>query len=81
MSNLRMEKKVLSKEAIDLSGCEKNQDGDYLLKEFIDGKDYCDLKNFSWIWSIGEHLETGKIFASTSNKFYQNPLYKCLFLR
>lgn len=80
-TNRRMNEKVLSGEAIDISGCERNADGDYILKEFIEGKDYCNNFHQVWIWSIGKHYETGQILASHGNKFYQNPEYECLFLR
>jgi hypothetical protein len=68
-------------EAIDLSGNAKTADGFYILDEFVDEKDYCDSKREAWIWSIGQNLKTGQILASTSSCFYQDPEYKCLFLR
>lgn len=76
-----MREKVSKYEAIDISDKPKNKDGDYILNTFIEDKDYCDIKEEFWIWSIGEHIITGEILASTSNKFYQNPDYNCLFLR
>ena len=81
MLNLRMQEKLKAREAIDVSKCEKTPEGDYILKEFTEGKDYCDGKKEHWIWSIGKHKVTGQIVASTSTKFYQNEDYECLWLR
>lgn len=81
MMNLRMKEKIEKGEAIDIGGCKRTTDGDYILTEFINDVDYCDGTEEAWIWSIGEHIETHRIYASTSNKFYQNPAFRCLFLR
>ena len=75
-----MIEKVNSGEAIDLSKNE-TKDGFYILKVFVDGADYCDLKNETWIWSIGKNYDTGQILASTDTVFYQNPDFECLWLR
>ena len=75
-----MIEKVNSGEAIDLSKNE-TKDGFYILKQFVDGADYCDLKNETWIWSIGKNYKTGQILASTDTVFYQNPDFECLWLR
>ena len=49
---------------------------------FVEDVDYCDAKREVWIWSIGKELTSaGRIFASTSGEFYQNPKFECLFLR
>jgi hypothetical protein len=76
-----MEEMIQSGEAIDLSNNKRTEDGDYILDEFVDGSDYCDAKREVWIWSIGQHVQTGQIIASTATYFYQNPNYNCLFLR
>jgi hypothetical protein len=70
-------------EAIDLSNNARNENGDYILNDnqFVDGSDYCDAKKEAWIWSIGQHVKTGQILASTAAYFYQNPNYNCLWLR
>ena len=81
MLNKAMQRKLDSGECIDIGDRPKNEDGDYILDAFEDGKDYCDGKNEWWIWSIGKHYESGQILASTSSKFYQNDAYECLFLR
>lgn len=81
MINISMQEKLERGEAIDISSCTQNAEGDYLLKDFEDGKDYCDAKNECWIWSIGKHNVYKTILASTTTKFYQNPSYRCLFLR
>lgn len=81
MTNLRMQSKLRSGDAIDVSGCERTPEGDYVLKEFVEDKDYCNAKTEQWMWSIGRELATGRIIASESNKLYQNPAYECLWLR
>ena len=81
MMNLSMERKLRAGEAIDVSKCKRNTDGDYILTEFNDNTDYCDAKTETWIWSIGKSRETGIILASSSTKFYNNPKFECLFLR
>lgn len=80
MLNLRMQEMLEEGEAIDISECLKDSEGNYILKEFIDGKDYCDAKKECWIWSIGQ-AKNGLIYASTDCRFYGNPKFKCLFLR
>lgn len=67
--------------AIDISNCEKTSDGYYVLPNFIDGKDYCDLKLEKWIWSIGYHLIKKEYHASLGTDLYENNEYKCVWLR
>lgn len=81
MQNLKMLEKLEKYDAVDVSIFPKNQDGDYILPEYVDGVDYCDADTEQWIWSIGVHNGTGQILASTTGKFYQNPEYKCVWLR
>lgn len=76
-----MEEKLDKGEAIDISSCKRTPEGHYVLKEFVDEVDYCNAKDEHWIWSIGKNYKTGQILASTGNIFYENPDYKCLFLR
>lgn len=54
--NRAMERKLKAHRAIDVSGCERTATGDYLLREFVDGVDYCDAQSEEWIWSIGKLL-------------------------
>ncbi len=81
MPNLRMREKIANGEAIDLSKNQQTPEGYYILDDFEDGSDYCNLETESWIWSIGRHLVTGQILAAHNTVFYQNPDYECLFLR
>lgn len=81
MNNLVMERKIKNGKAIDVSKCERDGDGNYILESFTEDIDYCDASTETRIWSIGEHVETGRILAATNVKFYQNPAYKCLWLR
>lgn len=55
--------------------------GLYSLREFTEGKDYCDADQEAWIWSIGRNRKTGEIQAATDSRFYQNPDYHCLWIR
>ena len=84
MINLRMQERLESGEALDVNKIGKqhpSMDRVWILNRFIEDVDYCDAETECWIWSIGRHRETGEIHASTSNQFYQNPDYECLFLR
>lgn len=81
MTNLAMKRKIEKGEAIDIATCYRTGEGDYILPEFIEEKDYCDSKLESWIWSIGRNYKTGLILASTNTKFYMNNEFECLFLR
>ncbi len=76
-----MQRKMQAGEAVDVSGFPLNPDGDYILPDYADDIDYCNSKTEEWIWSIGRHRESGQILASTSQKFYQNPAFECLWLR
>lgn len=82
----RMDEEVETGEAIDLSDCVRTPEGFYVVPserapEEGATRDYCDLKQRVWIWSIGRHRETRVIHASTDGRLYQNPAYECLWLR
>lgn len=88
MLNQAMKRKLDAKEAIDVSKCER--DGTFYIvtdsvatEEAIrdDGLDFCDKAEERWIWSIGKRHTDGKILASLSAEFYQNPDYECIWLR
>lgn len=84
MKNLRMQEKLEEADAVDVNKIGRphpDMPGVWILNTFIEDVDYCDAANESWIWSIGRHRVTGEIHASTSNQFYQNPDYECLWLR
>jgi hypothetical protein len=81
MQNRAMLRKITSGQCIDISDCMRTVDGHYVLREFVEGKDYCDAADEAWIWSIGKHRETGIILASRASDLYQNPEVECLFLR
>ena len=55
--------------------------GVWVLDNFLEGMDYCDADGEDWIRSIGKDIQTGKIYASSDNRFYQNPKFVCLWLR
>jgi hypothetical protein len=80
MRNKRMEEKIQNGEALDLSSNER-EGRYYVLKEVVDGMDYCDAVRECWIWSIGRRNSDGKILADTTGVFYQNPDFECLWLR
>ncbi len=89
MHNLAMLKKLSDGKCIDLSGCEKTEDGSFILtpeqaKKVSDPMgdwDLCIAVTEKWVWSVGSHKETGQVLASLNNIFYQNPDYHCLWLR
>lgn len=85
MKNKAMERKLKSGDAIDVSGFEQTADGDYIVKHFEDGFDYCNAKTEEWIWSIGKSkgpgyvdmpdgtkrmFQKGFMIASESSKFH-----------
>ncbi len=81
MKNKYMERSLSEGECIDLSDCKRNEFGDYIIENFVDGSDYCDKNEELWIWSIGKSISDGKILASTTAKFYKNSEYECIWLR
>lgn len=48
---------------------------------YVEGKDYCNARMERWIWSIGIHRETGKVWASHQSNKYRNPAFICIWLR
>lgn len=81
MRNIRMQEKLNSGDAIDVSGCERI-DHYYVLDRFEeDGPDYCDAVLEQWMWSIGKRKADGVILASEHPDLYQNPEFECLWLR
>ena len=82
MLNKAMEQKLCSGEAVDVGIYPRTRDGDFILPPelAIDGYDLCDAATESWIWSVGRD-STGRVLASTTPKFYQNPGFECLWLR
>jgi hypothetical protein len=105
MQNRRMQEKLASGAAVDLSDCQRSAHGDYLLGEvdvedlaaaatdhevvllaardtlFVEGKDYCNAATEAWIWSIGVHRETGRVWALQRGSKYRNPAFVCIWLR
>jgi len=89
MLNKAIERKLKDKEAIDLSGYPRTKEGDYELgfddhgkiSDMIEGKDLCDAKTEQWIWSVGCHFKSRRVVASTTNKFYMDPNWECIWLR
>ena len=82
MLNQRMQEKLEKREAIDVRAIgEELRPGFFRLNSYIDDVDYCDAANEAWIWSIGQNLSNGEIHASTSAGLYQNPDYRCLWVR
>lgn len=69
-------------DVIDVSDCQRDAwYGDYILERFEEGKDYRVNSLNQLIWSIGKHKKTGVIKASVTSRFYENPVYECLWLR
>ena len=82
MINLAMERLLKKGELVDVSECEEVYPGVYkLIKTPNVDLDYADIKKERWIWSIGQDLETGAFYASVDCRFYQNPMFHCVWLR
>lgn len=82
MKNLRMREKLDLGECVDVNKIGRSIGvGLYVLDSYEEGKDYCDAANDCWIWSIGKSVATGQIMAAIDTRYYQNPLYECLWLR
>lgn len=82
MRNLRMAEGLESGDILDVSPY-RQEDGTYVLPEtfYHEGKDYCDAKTETWIWSIGKRIADNVTVASTQSNLYQHPDYECLWLR
>jgi len=78
---LTMKAMVESGQATDVSECRRTDDGSYVLDEFVEDQDYCDLTRERWIWSIGKHKVSGQILASTDVVYKDNSQYDLLWLR
>jgi hypothetical protein len=81
-----MREKLQRQDALDVSKCERNADGDYILPVDLqpnreDPKDYCDAEAELWIHSIGKNKTTGEVVASVTGRFYQNPGWECVWLK
>lgn len=88
MANRAMRDKLERGECVDLSTCQRTPMGDYLVPPDVwqEGIDYCDAETEKWIHSIGRSYAVATngrpiIIASTSNLYYEHPLYECLWLR
>jgi len=86
--NLAMRERLEQGKAIDISECERTEEGDYVLPpELWDAieatdADICDAAADTWVWSVGENKDTGQIEASmTPAKHYERAGWKCLWLR
>ncbi len=53
--------------------------GVWMLRGYQKEKFYFDKLNGMWIKSVGEHRETGQIFASVDNRYFKNPIFFCRF--
>lgn len=82
MLNKAMEQKIKQGDCLDVRKCGVEvAPGLFELHSFNEDVDYADTENEDWIWSVGERLSDGKIFAATNSRFYQDNDYKCLWLR
>lgn len=82
--NYPMAEKLDSGEAIDVTMVGDpvpGFPGVWVMEDFLDDMDYCDGLNGYWIFSIGKHRSTGKYYAAIDNRFYQNPMFECVWLR
>jgi hypothetical protein len=80
-----MEELVKTGEAVDVSNCHRWMDKFYDVTSTFRGMDaevdYCDVKAGAWVWSIGEHKVTRRLYASLDASFYDNPDFDCVWLR
>jgi len=82
MHNLSMQDALRSGEALSvLAEGSTLGNGMYLLRRFVDGKDYCDPSIERWIFSIGRQFKDNKIIAATDMRFVGDMNYDCLFSR
>lgn len=81
MNNKEMQHLLEEGLAIDVSEFPRGGAGEYILDSYVPSCQYCDATTEEWIISIGCHVETMRIYASTTNKFYELPGYQCLYLR
>lgn len=83
MLNLRMEEALEAGECIDVAeiGTYDAETDTYVLREFIDEKDYAEKSRERWIYSIGRRKSDGVILAAFNSIFYLNPNFDCLWLR
>lgn len=87
--NQAMKKKLEEGSALDVQSIGREiKPGLYQLDTFdenageeFNGMDYADATRQIWIVSIGRDRETGKVYASTDGRFYENPKYECVWLR
>ena len=82
--NYAMERKLQSGEALDVNLIGKpmeNFPGVWTIEGFLEDIDYCDAEDEQWIWSIGQDIHTGQIYASTDVRFANNPKFLLLWLR
>lgn len=82
LNNRAMARKLVKGDARDLKDCPRTEEGDYIVSWFDEDAvlDYCDSSKEAWMWSVGEFPD-GRVLASTSGKFYQNPECRCVWLR
>ena len=85
MQNLAMKKKLDAGIAYDVNAVGKMVEGFegvvWELQRYENDSDYCDAVQEQWIWSIGQRVTDKRIFAATDTRFYQNPMFECLWLR
>ena len=85
MLNKAMERKLETEEAIDLA--DRPREGHYYVLNEDDAleaegnMDFCDARTEEWIWSIGRRHSDAAVLASTRADLYDNPYFKCLWLR
>lgn len=88
MINKRMEEKLASGECIDVNTIGEPvlfEPGGvpviWELREFHEGKDYCDAYLEKWVWSIGRNKASGKIYAALDVRYSALDQFECIWLR
>lgn len=84
MLNLRMQEKLDKGDCLDVDVIGTPLEGFpgvWVADDYLDGVDYCSSSAEHWIWSVGRHLQNGRFYFATDTRFYQNPLFRCVWLR
>lgn len=85
VGNIPMAEMLRKRQAIDVSVVGRPvppfEGSVWVMSTFIEGVEYCDSQQELWIFSIGKHKQNGQYYAAIDNRFYQNPMFECVWLR
>jgi len=88
MKNRAMLRNLVKGTLVDVSECERDENGYYVIPEEMvvrilngAGKDVADCYDEVWIHSIGRRRNDKIVLASRHTDLYQNSDFECLWLR